>query len=116
MIQLKEALRSWELCRLPFNLVLFAFGLYWSWPLRETMKEEAWFGYWGSVFAFGMTANIFYTLGPAVEAYLLAFRGPGFGKWRLGLMGAGMALSVLMTWVFVWSVEILYVVLYPSRG
>lgn len=53
MIPLKEAIRSWELYRLPFNLVLFVFGLNWSWSLRETMKEEAWFGYWGSVLAFG---------------------------------------------------------------
>ncbi|MEN3941899.1 hypothetical protein WJU23_11440 [Prosthecobacter sp. SYSU 5D2] len=116
MIPLKQALRSWELYRLPFNLVLFVFGLYWSWPLRETMKEEAWFGYWGSVLAFGATANVFYTLGPALEAYWLAFRGRGFGRWRLGFWVGGLALSILMTWVFVWSVEILYVVLFPSRG
>ena len=116
MNPLKEAIRSWELYRLPFNLVLFVLGLMWSWPLRATMKEEAFFGYWGSVLAFGVTANVFYTLGPALEAYWLAFRGCGFGQWRRGFWAGGLAVSLFMTWGFVWSMEILYIVLYPSRA
>lgn len=113
---LKTVFLVWEKGRLPFNLVLLALGLAWSWPLQATMKEEAWFGYWGSVFAYGLTANVFYTLGPAFEAYLLAFAGRSLGRWRWLVYGLGLLMSIGMTRVFVWSVDILYIVLYPTRG
>lgn len=115
MPSLKTALIHWEILRIPYNLVLLALGLVWSWPLRETMKEEAWFGYWGSVFAYGLTANVFYTLGPAMEIYLQVFRGITLGKGRWGVFLLGLLVSAGMTWTFVWSMEILYIVLYPSR-
>ncbi len=115
MLSLNKALRCWELYRIPFNLVLLAFGLWWSWPLKEKMVNEALLGYWGSVLAFGFTANVFYMLGPASEAYLYAFRNHGFGRWRRAVFVAGLTISVLMTWVFVWSMEILYVVLYHGH-
>lgn len=113
---LRAALLAWEKGRLPFNLVLLGFGLAWSWPLQATMKEEAWFGYWGSVFAYGLTANVFYTLGPAAEAYVLAFSGRNLGPWRWLAYAVGLLMSLGMTRVFVWSVDILYIVLYPTRA
>jgi hypothetical protein len=115
MPSLKQALLHWELGRLPFNLILFVFGLMWSWPLRQTMIDEALLGYWGSVAAFGFTANVFYTLGPAAEAYAFSFRGHGFGGWRRPLFVIGLLVSLFMTYAFVWTMEILYIVLYPSR-
>ena len=115
MSLLKKALICWELYRVPFNLVLLGFGLVWSWPLREKMVAEALLGYWGSILAFGFTANVFFTLGPASEAYAFAFRGHGFGSWRQALFGLGLVTSLAMTWAFVWSMEILYVVLYHPR-
>lgn len=116
MTPLRNALVGWEIYRLPFNVMLFGFGLMWSWPLRTTMVEQAFLGYWGSVLAYGVTANVFFTLGPAFEAYLLAFRGRGLGRWRLGWFAAGLLISLFMTWSFVWSMEILYTILYPYRG
>jgi hypothetical protein len=116
MPPLKTALLRWEIARLPFNIVLFIFGLIWSWPLRDTMADEALLGYWGSVAAFGFTANVFYTLGPAAEAYFLTFRGRGFGIWRWPLFGIGLLTSLGLTYTFVWTMEILYIVLFPSRG
>ncbi|MDZ4288722.1 MAG: hypothetical protein U0984_12225 [Prosthecobacter sp.] len=113
---MKQALLRWELWRVPFNLVLLGFGLLWSWPLRETMIDEALLGYLGSVAAFGFTANVFYTLGPAAEAYAFAFRGRGFGAWRWALFGLGLLISLGLTYAFVWTMEILYIALYPSRG
>lgn len=80
------------------------------------MKDEAWFGYWGSVLAFGFTANVFYTLGPAAEAYFHAFRQRTFGAWRWLLVLLGLLISIALTYTFVWTMEILYIVLYPSRG
>ena len=80
------------------------------------MMAEALLGYWGSVLAFGFTANVFFTLGPATEAYLFSFRGHGFGSWRWVVFGLGLLMSFAMTWAFVWSMEILYVILYrPHR-
>lgn len=116
MPPLKQALLCWERYRLLFNLVVLGFGLFWSWPLRDKMMDEALLGYWGSVLAYGFTANVFFTLGPAAEAYVFSFRGHGFGVWRRAVFGMGLLVSVLMTWTFVWSMEILYVILYrPHR-
>lgn len=114
-MSLRSALKRWELLRLPYNLVIFGLTLFWSWPLRETMKEEALLGYWGSVAAYLVTANVFYTLGPALESYWQAFRGKPLGKARLPLFLIGGLASTGMTWTYVWSMEILYLVLYPSR-
>lgn len=61
-------------------------------------------------------ANVFFTLGPVSEAYLLAFRGAGLGRWRLVGFVAGLLISLFMTWSFVWSMEILYTILYPNWG
>jgi len=115
MLPLKQALLCWERYRLLFNLVVLGFGLFWSWPLREKMMDEALLGYWGSVLAYGFTANVFFTLGPAAEAYLAAFRDRGLGASRRVVFGFGLVASVAMTWVFVWSMKILYVVLYHPR-
>ena len=112
---LKAALLRWERGRILFNLVLLGLGIGWSWSLRGKMMDEAFFGYWGSVFGYGLIANAFYTLGPAMEAYLFAWRGHGLGRWRDGLFALGLAVSVGMTYTFVWSVKILYVVLYKGH-
>jgi hypothetical protein len=116
MTALKPALVQWEILRIPFNVILFTLGLMWSWPLKDTMTDEALFGYWGSVAAYGFTANVFFTLGPASEAYWLAFRGRTFGPWRWAVYGVGVVVSVLMTSAFVWAMEIMYIMLFPSRG
>ncbi len=115
MAPLKRALIGWELARVPFNLVLLAFGLWWSAPLKQKMIDDALLGYWGSVLAFGFTANVFYTLGPAAEAYLFAFCNRGFDRWRWLVFSLELVLSVSVTWAFVWSMKILYVVLYHGR-
>lgn len=115
MLALKKALLHWELYRVAYNLVLLACGLSWSWPLRAKMVDEALLGYWGSVAAYGLTANVFFTLGPAAEAYLHAFRARDLGRWRTTVFGVGLVVSVLMTWTFVWSMKILYVILYPPH-
>ena len=112
---LKFALFRWEQGRILYNIVLLGFGLFWSWPLREKMVDEALLGYWGSVLGYGLTANVFYTLGPAAEAYCHAWRNHGFGKWRAPLFALGLAASIGMTWTFVWTVKILYVVLYHGH-
>jgi hypothetical protein len=116
MPALKSALVHWEILRIPFNIILFALGVVWSWPLKATMTDEALFGYWGSVAAYGFTANVFFTLGPASEAYWFAFRGLTFGRWRWGAFALGLVVSVLMTAAFVWAMEIMYIMLFPSRA
>ncbi len=112
--RLRGALLFWEGGRLVHNAVLLVLGLGWSWSLRTTMTEQALLGYWGSVAAFGLTANVFYTLGPAAEAYLCVFAGKTWGApVRVLLWLMGTAVAVFLTWSFVWSMEILYLVLYP---
>jgi hypothetical protein len=111
---LRLALRFWELGRWVYNSILLALGLLWSWNLRKTMIDQALLGYWGSVAAFGATANVFYTLGPAAESYVRVFFGKSWGATvRWGLWLAGTATAAALTWSFVWSMEILYIVLYP---
>ncbi|MCB1226992.1 MAG: hypothetical protein KDK99_14340 [Verrucomicrobiales bacterium] len=116
---LSQALRGgwtfWERMRLPYNAILLALGLTWTWGLRATMSEQALFGYWGSVAAFGLVANVFYSLGPLLEGYSRVFfqRAWGSGiRWLLWTLGA--ATAVFLTAAFVWSMEILYSILYPS--
>lgn len=114
MIDLRGALLFWEWARWVYNSVLFALGLWWSLNLRETMIDQALLGYWGSVAAFGVTANVFYTLGPAAESYVRAFSGKAWGRlgrWLLWLTGTLVAAA--LTWTFVWSMEVLYLILYP---
>ncbi len=111
---LHQALVWWEWGRLVHNALLLVLGLIWSWDLRETMIDQALLGYWGSVAAFGVTANVFYTLGPAAESYVRAFWGKAWGSpGRCLLWLAGTLVAVALTWAFVWSMEILYLILYP---
>lgn len=111
---LRQALAWWEWGRLVHNVVLLVLGLMWSWDLRETMIDQALLGYWGSVAAFGVTANVFYTLGPAAESYARAFLGKAWGSLgRCLLWLAGTFVAAALTWAFVWSMDILYLVLYP---
>ena len=114
MTDLRDALLFWEWGRWVYTAVLLALGLVCSWNLRETMIDQALLGYWGSVAAFGVTANVFYTLGPAAESYVRAFTGRAWsslGRWLLWL--AGTLVAAALTWTFVWSMEILYLILYP---
>jgi hypothetical protein len=114
LTDLRHALQFWERGRWLYNALLLALGLLWSWSLRETMIDQALLGYWGSVAAFGVTANVFYTLGPAVESYTQVFLGKTWGRTgRCLLWLIGTATAIALTWTFVWSMEILYVVLYP---
>ncbi len=114
MTDLRGTLRFWERGRWLYNALLFILGLMWSWDLRTTMAEQALLGYWGSVAAFGLTANVFYTLGPAAEVYTRVWAGKAWGRpGRLLLWLAGTLMATSLTWTFVWSMEILYLVLYP---
>lgn len=96
-------------------VMLAGLGLMWTWSLRALMADEALLGYWGSVAAFGVTANVFFTLGPAWEAYLLAFRNRSLGFWRWPVFVSGTLVAIALTWTFVWSMEILYTILYPNH-
>lgn len=114
LCDLRRALQFWEVGRWVYNVILLGLGLLWSWNLRKTMIDQALLGYWGSVAAFGVTANVFYTLGPAAESYVRVFIGTAWGRTgRCLLWLAGTATAAALTWTFVWSMEILYVVLYP---
>jgi len=114
LTDLRRALQFWEWGRWVYNALLLALGLLWSWSLRDTMMDQALLGYWGSVAAFGVSANVFYTLGPAAESYARAFVGKAWGRTgRCLLWLAGTAIAAALTWTFVWSMEILYHALYP---
>lgn len=114
LADLRHALVFWERGRWLYNALLLALGLLWSWNLRETMIDQALLGYWGSIAAFGVTVNVFYTLGPAAESYARVFLGKAWGSpGRCLLWLIGTTTAIALTWAFVWSMEILYIVLYP---
>lgn len=71
---LRVGLLRWEKFRLWYNGIMLAFGLFLSYGLKEDMQENEEFGYWGNVFLYGLIANAFFSLGPLLESYLIAFR------------------------------------------
>ncbi|QIF01052.1 hypothetical protein G5S37_05800 [Roseimicrobium sp. ORNL1] len=105
---LREALVKWERLRLWYNAVMFIVGWSISYHLKWHMDQQAMLGYWGSAVLFGVTANVFFTLGPACECYCLAFRNRGFGRGRIVLFVLGLGVSLAAAGLFSLSLTLMY--------
>jgi hypothetical protein len=92
---LRETLIKWEKLRLWYNVVMVTFGWWYSHDLKQHMDQHALMGYWANAVLFGVTANVFFTLGPAAECYWLGFRKKGFGRGRIVLFVLGLGVSLI---------------------
>lgn len=105
---LRDALVKWEKLRLWYNGIMLIAGYGISHGLQRHMDAQALLGYWGSAILFGVTANLCFTLGPALESYTYAFRGSGLGNGRILLFLLGLAITVAATLAFTLGLNLLY--------
>ncbi|RYD98223.1 MAG: hypothetical protein EOP50_05130 [Sphingobacteriales bacterium] len=89
-----EANEYWETRRLSFNLWVGSAGLI----VLYLLGEYSWLGLAGA-FAWGVLANVLYSVGYVLESYLLVQRKANnrMAQWRSLLFGGGTALYVLAT-------------------
>ncbi len=88
---MKRALIQWEILRLPFNLILLTLGLLWSWPLRQTMVEEAFFWLLGQRRRLRLRGQFFLHPRPRARGVFTHFEKHHVRPLALARVGAGPA-------------------------
>lgn len=100
LLILRSALSKWEKLRLIYNFLLFfaghgaaslKAGNFWVPLLTE--------GYILGVIGYAVLVNLLFTVGPALEAYSIAWRRQSLGLGRYILFGLGTAFSFVITFV-----------------
>lgn len=108
----------WEKRRLAYNAIVGTAGLVsiaGMTTLMTLMPNGGWPGLvpWQPIVAFGLAANVFYFLGPAVEVALTKIWGDevlptGPALFRMGLtFSVGLALFPLLVTMIVWVAQVL---------
>lgn len=116
-----DIVKWWEKRRLPYNLIVGGAGLFSVTWLSFLQAIPPWsspsFVPWQAVVAFGVMANICYTLGPTVEVLIQKlFKGQilptGPGLFRMGLtFSVGLALFPALLGSIMWIVTVLATIL-----
>jgi hypothetical protein len=94
---IKSAMIGWEKLRIVYNGVLLIVGLWCSWELRADFGGASSYAFWAT--AYGIMANVFYSLGPLAEIYYTCLAGP-IVRFRLVVFAGGLLISTGITCAF----------------
>lgn len=110
---LKKACLAWEKLRVVYNALLLVEGLIGLWTLRRLGERADHLcpnvfgpGVWRFIILFGVVANVFYCVGPLVEAYTSVVLARRMNRGRYVLFVAGLLFSmyvILCLWMRGWG-------------
>lgn len=106
MDTVKAAIIAWEKMRIPFNILLLALGLMWSWDLRDEFGGLVIYWFWAGVY--GVALNACYSLGVLAEIYVGCFTSRSLAKARVMMFIAGTLVSIMLTTVTALSVKLTF--------
>lgn len=83
--------------RVLFNIIIGALGLWLSWGISEKMGGMK--PYLAGIVMYGITVNVFFSIGPLAEIYLGVLKSVSLGRFRLPLFVIGTLFSALVTFL-----------------
>ncbi len=102
--ELKSTIREWEKLRIAYNVIIGTFGLWLSWGLQDSMGGLP--EYVFLVLLYGVSANVFFSLGPLTELYVKVMTPLKPDRLRLPVFAVGTLFSAVVTAIVYFTAEL----------